>query len=514
MAKSARKPKGKPIQSPGKENTERVKESRVAKPAKKSPARNILQTPSKHGMRTRAKSAAGSDAAAPCSTPPNRTKPSDIDASYFTSLSQELLKTPKTTKSRRTRRAKNAVKTPQTPPNKSPSHEKRADITFVWDLLATDRSFWDPIRETSSGQSASGRNFADMDVNEVMKRLNREIAYRIDTYKIEDHGYMSSSSPGGHDPREQIPVTEEEKGELQLALFPSLQHLVELTKYQPRRTDVTLSYLDQFRALHTELQDIWRIQGHTRATLPLFQLEAWKGGIVGWRSSHYTTGDERFSAAIVDAHFQTWRVTVPSTSPIIDYSMPDIDDSDLEMQSLDPRRYINSSSPLHGHDASPTPLKGNHRRAMSALYDKDRDMGFLPTPHQIQSYQAGEASSTTLPGLGMSDPGIIDFNSSDPIQEANFRGGGDIRIYEEGNVTPPPPQGNEPPGYTSSQASASSNKENDRYLMNQVMEEQRLAEMRTPSRSNSQDNIDPADERWARNERLGEVWLMEQWGDF
>ena len=347
-----------------------------------------------------------------------------------------------------------------------------------------------------------------MDVDEFMKRLNREVAYRIDTHKIEEHGYMSSSSPGGHDPREQIPITEEEKGELQLALFPSLQHLVELTKYQPRRTDATLSYLDQFRALHTELQDIWRIQGHTRATPPLFQLEAWKGGIVGWRSSHYTTRDERFSAAVVDAHFQTWRVTVPSTSPIIDYSMPDIDDSDLEMQSLDPRRYIDSSSPLHGRDASPTPLKG-HRRVMSALYDKDRDIGFLPTPRQIQSYQAGEASS---PGLGMSDPGIIDFNSSDPIQEAYFRGGGDIRIYEEGNVTPPQ-QGNEPPGYTSSQASASSNKENDRYLMNQVMEEQRLAEMRTPSPSNSQDNIDPVDERWARNERLGEVWLMEQWGD-
>ncbi|KAI4235522.1 MAG: hypothetical protein LQ349_003102 [Xanthoria aureola] len=509
MAKSARKPKGKHIHSAGKENTERVKESRVTKPAKKSPARNVLQTPSKHGMRTRAKSAAGSDANAPSSTPPNKIKPSVVDESYFTSLSQELLKTPKTTKSRRARRAKGAVEAPQTPPNQSPHNEKRANITVVWDLLSTDRSFWDPIRETSSSQGAPGRGFANLDVKEIMKRMNRQVAYRIDTYKIEDHGYMSSSSPGGHDPREQIPITEEEKGELQLALFPSLQHLVELTKYQPRRTDVTSSYLDQFRALHTELQDIWRIQGRTRATPPLFQLEAWKGDIVGWRSSHYTTGDERFSAAIVDAHFQTWRVTVPSTSPIIDYSMPDIDDSDLEMQSLDPRRYINSSSPLHGHDASPTPLKG-HRRVMSALYDKDRDIGFLPTPHQIQSYQAGEASS---PGLGMSDPGIIDFNSSDPIQEAYFRGGGDIRIYEEGNVTPPQ-QGNEPPGYTSSQASASSNKENDRYLMNQVMEEQRLAEMRTPSPSNSQDNIDPADERWARNERLGEVWLMEQWSDF
>ena len=460
-------------------------------------------------MRTRAKSTARSDEQQAPSTPPNKSPPSEIDDVYYTSLSQEIKKTPRTPKTRRTGRTKHAVEALVTPRNQSSVEENQTNITFVWDLFSTDRSFWDSIRETSSSQGSPERSFADQDIQQIMRRLNRQVAYRIDNYKVEDHGYMSSSSPGGHDPREQIPITEEEKGELQLALFPSLQHLVELTRSQPRRIDHNMCYLDQFRALHHNLQDIWQFQGHAKAAPALFQLEAWKGGIVNWRSSSYSTGEERFSASLIDTHLQKWCDEMPAPSPIIDYNMPDIDQSDLEMESIDPRHYIDSSSPLRGC-SSPTPQKG-HRRVMSALYDKDRDIGFLPTARQIQSYQSGDASSTTLAGLGMSDPGIIDIDSSDPILEAyQLRGTSSIRIYEEGNVTPP--QTSHPPGYTSSQGSVSSNKENDRRLMEQVMEEQRLENMREPSPSNSQDNIDPANESWARNERLGEVWEMEMGG--
>ncbi|KAL8979763.1 MAG: hypothetical protein Q9205_004984 [Flavoplaca limonia] len=509
MAKSARKPKAKQGQRLKKESTEHVKDSRVTKAAKTSPTRNRPLTPSKHGMRTRARSTARSDEQQAPSTPPNKSPPSNIDDAYYTSLSQEIKKTPKTPKTRRTGRAKHAVEAPETAHNQSPVEENQTNITFVWDLFSTDRSFWDSIRETSSNQGSPERSFADQDIQQIMKRLNRQVAYRIDNYKVEDHGYMSSSSPNGHDPREQIPITEEEKGELQLALFPSLQHLVELTKSRPRRIDHNMCYLDQFRALHHDLQDIWQFQGHAKAAPVLFQLEAWKGGIVNWRSSNYSTGDERFSASLIDTYFRKWCDEMPATSPIIDYNMADIDESDLEMESIDPRHYFDSSSPLH-HQASPTPQKG-HRRVMSALYDKDRDIGFLPTARQIQSYQSGDASSTTLAGLGMSDPGIIDTDSSDPIQEAyQLRGTSNIRIYEEGNITPP--QTNDPPEYTSSQGSVSSNKENDGRLMDQVMEEQRLENRREPSPSNSQDNIDPANESWARNERLGEVWEMEMGG--
>ncbi|KAL8812753.1 MAG: hypothetical protein Q9200_000793 [Gallowayella weberi] len=51
--------------------------------------------------------------------------------------------------------------------------------------------------------------------------------------KVENYGYVSSSSPSGHDPREEVPVTDEEVAELQVALWPSIQQLVELTKRYP-----------------------------------------------------------------------------------------------------------------------------------------------------------------------------------------------------------------------------------------------------------------------------------------
>ncbi|KAL8771548.1 MAG: hypothetical protein Q9209_002990 [Squamulea sp. 1 TL-2023] len=462
MAKTLRKPRAKQAQRLKKENTEQVKESRVVKPAKKPTITTLSSTPSKHGMRTRARKIELSDEQQPASTPSNKSKILGDDDAYYTSLSQELKKTPKTSKSSKTSRGRNVAETPKTPPN--PSN------VIVWDLLDTERSFWDLIRETSSSQSSPGRSFADEDINIIMKRLNRQVAHRIDSYKVEDHGYLSSSSPGGHDPREQNPITEEEKEELQLALWPSLQHLAELTNCQPHHTDPSKCYLDQFRALFRELQDIWQVQGHNRSAPALFQLEAWKGGIVNWRSSHYTNGDERLSASVVVAHFENWRAEIPSPSPIIDYSMPDIDESDLEMQSINPRHYFHSSSPLYDR-SSPYPQKG-HRHVMSALYDQNRDIGFLPTPAQIRSYQSGESPSTTLPWLGLSDPGIIESGSSDPIQEAYYLGGNpNIDIYEGGNVTPP--RSGDPPVYTSSQGSISSNKENDRELMAQVMEEQR-----------------------------------------
>ncbi|KAL8671908.1 MAG: hypothetical protein Q9168_003601 [Polycauliona sp. 1 TL-2023] len=511
MAKSAKKPKAKQVQRLKKENTQRVKESRVTKPA--TPGKSAPATPSKHGMRTRAKSTAKCDQQQQlCATPPSRIRSSTPDDAYYTSLSQEIKKTPKTPKSRKSSHAKKIEEAPTTPPNQTPAVEKRVSISSLWNLLSTDRSFWEPIRETSSSQGSPGRSFADQDITQIMKRLNRQVAHRIDYYKVEDHGFMSSSSPSGNDPREQIPTTQEEEGQLQLALFPSLQQVVELTGSEPSRISTEMCYLDQFRALNNDYQHLWQDQGYPKAAPILFQLEAWKGGILSWRSSYYTTGDERFSASLIDTHFQKWQDEVPlPRTPTWDHDMPDIDDSDLEMDMLDPRHYMNSSSPLQ-HRASPTPRK-DHRRVMSALYDKNRDIGFLPTAEHIQSYQSGESSTTTLPGLGMSDPGIINSDSSDPmwdsIQYQNY-GGSDIRIYEEGNVTPPPTS--EPPGYTSSQASASSNKENDRRFMERVMEEQRLANMRQPSPSNSQDNIDPEDETWARNERFGEVWDMQMGG--
>ncbi|KAL8671216.1 MAG: hypothetical protein Q9224_007630, partial [Gallowayella concinna] len=337
-----------------------------------------------------------------------------------------------------------------------------------------------------------------------MKRLNNQIGHQMSN-KIEDYGYMSSSSPSGHDPREQYPINEEEVKELQIAIWPSIQQVVELTQRYPNHSDTSKCYLDQFRTLHNQLQYIWQLQSHPSSAPALFQLEAWKGGIVNWRSSTYTNGDDRFPASIISDHLEIWRAEMPSPSPspsFQDLHMPDIDESDLEMESLHPlRHHLDTSSPLHD-PSSPLPAPtGHRRRVMSALYDRNRDIGFLPTPAQMQSYQAGTLSSTTLPFNSMSDPGIpiIDSthsSSSNPIAEHyHIHGHHNIDIYEGGENVTPSDDGGAWEGYAASQASATSDKENDVQAMENVMEEQRREGMRTPSPSNSQDNIDPVEER-------------------
>ncbi len=370
----------------------------------------------------------------------------------------------------------------------------------VWDLLDTDRSFWDPIKETSSNQTSFGRTITGDDVKTIISRLNRQVSHQFNNYKVEGYGYMSASSFDGLDSREETPTTVEQKDELLLALWPSIQHLAELTKCQPHRLNSSTCYLEQFRALLRELQDIWQDQGHRTSAPALFQLEAWKGGISNWRSSAYTNGDERIPASIVEAQFQKWCAEMPSPpSPIIDPDMPDdVDPSDLEMQSLDPTPYFHSSRPLHAHhrrspSTSPTPQRGPHhhrRRVMSAIYDNTRDIGFLPTAAQIHAYQTGESSSTTLPGLRMSDPGIIDADPPDPIHEAyNHRHwNSDIRIFESEDVTSPP---RDDGGYGGSPGSASSDKENDARAMERVMEELRRRQNGAEEASGSQDDGGP-----------------------
>ncbi|KAL8902830.1 MAG: hypothetical protein Q9171_007589, partial [Xanthocarpia ochracea] len=369
MAQSSKKPRPKPSQKFSKNKKERVKESRVTKPAKRTTTR--VTTPSKHGMRTRAKTTEVSDEQQLASTTRNRGNPTSVDHAYYTSLSQELRKTPKIPKSAKKSRRQGPVETPKTPPNpsKRKSDGKRLEAASVWDLLDTDRSFWDPIKETSSSQASPSRTTSGDDIKTIMNRLNRQVSHQFNNYKVEDYGYMSASSLDGLDSREENPTTVEQKDELLLALWPSIQHLAELTKCQPHRLNTSTCYLEQFRALLRELQDIWQIQGHRTPAPALFQLEAWKGGISNWRSSAYTNGDDRFPASIVEAQFQTWCAEMPSPpTPIIDPNMPDdLDPSDLEMQSLDPTPYFHSSRHLHVHhrrspSSSPTPQRGPHHR--------------------------------------------------------------------------------------------------------------------------------------------------------
>ncbi|KAI4243720.1 MAG: hypothetical protein L6R40_003333 [Gallowayella cf. fulva] len=516
MAKRAKTQRAKQSQRRKTEPTERVKESKVTKSTSKKLVKQIFSTPSKHGMRTRAKKGESieENQTSPCNS--TAKEPSKVDDDYYTSLSQEIQKVPRTPRTPRTSRNRKTLKTPETPGNlqTSDSPSKREEFKDLGGLLRADRSFWDLIRESDSSGSPS-RTFADDDLEKIMKRLNNQIRHKISN-KIEDYGYLSSSSPSGHDPREQNPVTEEEEQELQLAIWPSIQHLVELTKSYPDRLDLRKNYLDQLRALRDQLQWTWQIQGHATSAPQLFQLEAWKGGIINWRSSFYTDGEDRFPASTISEHLEAWRAEMPSlpSSPYqASSTMRDTDGWDLEMQSPHPRHHIDTSSPLRDR-SSKLPPHG-HRRVMSALYDDSRDIGFLPTPAQLQSYQAGTLSSTTLPFNSMSDPGMpIDTNSSsDPILESYyFRGNPNIRVYEGEDVEQqqsPRSDDEEWQGYSGSQASATSDKENDVQAMESAMEEQRREARRTESPSNSQDNIDPAEERRVRGERLGELWDVE-----
>ncbi|KAL8913673.1 MAG: hypothetical protein Q9171_001523 [Xanthocarpia ochracea] len=129
---------------------------------------------------------------------------------------------------------------------------------------------------------------------------------------------------------------------------------------------------------------------------------------------------------------------------------------------------------------------------MSAIYDNSRDIGFLPTPAQIHAYQSGESSSTALPELRISDPGIIDADPADPTHEAyqHRRWNSDIRIFESEDVTSPPRDNG---AYGGSQGSASSNKENDGRAMERVIEELRRRGMGEREGSGSEDYGGPGE---------------------
>ncbi|KAL8811531.1 MAG: hypothetical protein Q9200_001723 [Gallowayella weberi] len=483
MAKSCKKPRAKKAQPLQKDTTKKVKESRIIKPTSKTP-KQTFSTPSKHGMKTRARQAEAmkipakdQEQQSPCSS--LKKKPQQVSDAYYTSLSQEFQKTPK--RSRTSRNGRKSLKTPQTPKTPKTPKSSGSVQTPVFtskslrDLLSPYRSFWDPIKESNSSQGSPSRAFADDDLRKIFKRLNNGIRYQM-TNKVENYGFLLSSSPSGHDPREEAPVTDDEVAELQVALWPSIQQLVELTKRYPHHSDTKKCYLDQFRALHNQLQYTWQLQNPLSSAPTLFQLEPWKGGIVNWRSSTYCNGDDRFAASIVLNHLEIWRAEIPSPSSPLLYPklhLPDIDESDLEMSPL-PRRppYHTDTDP----SSSPLPDRSSpqygHRRIMSALYDRDRDIGFRPTAAQIQAYQAGDPSTTALPFASMSEDGLPIDSSSDPwteyhhIQHTRTR----IPIFDSENITSAADDDAGWIGYTGSQGSVSSNKENDVQAMERVME--------------------------------------------
>lgn len=453
MAKGLRTPKGKRGHRPKSPTAIKPKAERITK-QKKSTVKGQLRNAKKYGMKT-------------------RTKAQQPKLSFDDAHETQDLQPPST------------PNTPQT-------------SNSMWHLLNPHQSFWDLIKDSYDDDTTESKSstFGEDDIRAIMDRLNRQVSHQFDSYKYEDSGFLSSS-PSGDDPRESSPVDEAEVADLRVAIWPTLQHVAELTKSRPLVPQPKDCYLTQLRHTREQLRDLWQDKGLPGNPPQTFQLEAWTGGILDWRTSTYTNGEERFPASHIETQIEVWRSEAPST-PVIDTTMANDDDYDDE-HPTGGIFYANRHEFNHGN-TSPTPR--SRRRVMTALYDARRDIG-LPTTAQIQAYQAGIATTTTIVSNSMSDTGMSSPSPNNVSMLPPPRR--PVRIFEDQHT--PPPSSDDPPAFTDS---PSSNKENDNNLMVRMDREDREREQ-TPS--SSQNVINPAGERMARSERLGEEWEIErEWG--
>lgn len=396
---------------------------------------------------------------------------------------------------------------PQTP--KTPDKTKPKQTESIWTSLSIDRSFWDAVKESSAQKHdpIDEKTFDNTNIDDIMSRLNNSISNQFASYKYENFGFLSSS-PSGFDPREAQPITDEETEDLQLAIWPTIQHVIELTKHHHiRLPNPKASYLDQVRHVRETLRDTWQDLSLPGNAPPPFQLEAWTGGISNWRSSTYTDGDARIPASAVETQLEIWRAeeAVPKTP-----TMSNDDDSDIS----DPEILV--AGPEFNHlETSPTVGLSNRRRRrrspMAALYDSNRDVGFLPIAPQIHAYQSGTTASTTVfPTLSMTDTGLLDDTPELPFPSR--RGSRQVVPIFEDNSTSPPSSDAASHQFTHDDTMEDSDKENDpRVFLRQQREERDREE--TPS--SSQNAIDPVGERMVRSELTGLEWEVERyegWG--
>ncbi|KAL9595785.1 MAG: hypothetical protein Q9219_006239 [cf. Caloplaca sp. 3 TL-2023] len=399
------------------------------------------------------------------------------------------------------------VEAPRTPEIlKTPEPQKvRRQRSSLRLLLQPRRSFWDSFGErTQESQTSSPSSHEDSNLTAMMNSLNQKLSHQFDSYKYENHGYLSSSSPSGYDPREVAPINDEEVENLRTAIWPTLQYVAELTKSSPRLPNPKDCYLSQIRHVRQELSDTWQTKGFPGNPPSPFQLEAWTGGITDWRSSHYTDGEKRFPASFIETQIEAWRAEVPMT-PVNDAIVADStsEDHEMEMDSESEIYY-----PTHGFDnsrTSPTPGDRSHRHALSALYDSHRDIGFLPTTSQIQAYQSGSIATTTLPSLSMIDTGISSSPPIPPLPPVVHRNRSRLPIIFEDQATPQP--SSDDADFVGSM-SQSSDKENNREEAVRVEREEGGERDMTPS--SSQNVINPVGERWVRAERMGMEWEIER----
>ncbi|KAL9582597.1 MAG: hypothetical protein Q9212_003202, partial [Teloschistes hypoglaucus] len=200
-----------------------------------------------------------------------------------------------------------APETPDSAENVSPAES-------LWSLVTPQRSFWDAIvgpaqDQEPSASSSSSTNSGDFDLDAMMTRLTNSITRHHHATIVEGTVRLSTPRPRA-DPRDLLPLSTAEEDDLRLAIWPTVQHMVELSSSFSRpQIDQQKGYLTQLRGLLAQFSQHWHHSGQHHGGSPptAFFLEAWRGPIAHWRTSHYTNGDHRFPATMVLAHLDIWR---------------------------------------------------------------------------------------------------------------------------------------------------------------------------------------------------------------
>ncbi|KAI4089036.1 MAG: hypothetical protein L6R37_008109 [Teloschistes peruensis] len=276
---------------------------------------------------------------------------------------------------------------PETPD--SAQHQTQAES--LWSLVTPKRSFWDPIVGTTQDQGPSTTSEGEMDLDAMMTHLTNSISGQHHINIIQGSIFPSSSPRPRADPRDLLPLSSAEEQDLRLAIWPTVQHLVELTSspsLPPLTPNPQEDYLTQLRGLLNRFAVGWQLSGE-RGNLPTaFSLEAWNGPISQWRTSHYTNGALRFPASVVLAHLDNWR---SSPSPFSPFLRPM--DRPMVLDTI-PSPTLALRRPIFHLPRRPTvPLR--RRSALAPIHDGDPDFGLGPTGPQIADYQAFPSAATT-----------------------------------------------------------------------------------------------------------------------
>ncbi|KAL8667702.1 MAG: hypothetical protein Q9202_000557 [Teloschistes flavicans] len=262
-------------------------------------------------------------------------------------------------------------------PDTPDTAEKAEKAKSLWSLTTPNRSFWDAITSSAQAQEPlTSSSFGDDNLDAIMNRMNNSISSQLDISLTEGSNHFSSSPRSHTDPRDLLPISSAEEEDLRLAIWPTVQHMVELTSSRLHIPNPQKDYLTQLRGLLSHFTTTWQLCGHLGSPPTAFSLEAWTGPIANWRTSYYTNGDQRFPASLILSHLEPWlSSTSPSrhASPFLLEGPPSPTAENLPIARSQARR---------------------RRPALATIYDGQPNFGLPPSAAQIATYQSTNPSSS------------------------------------------------------------------------------------------------------------------------